>query len=172
MIKLFRKKDGLVAIIDKKKQDIKSLALNLGLGGLVYAVAYFIFAIFFQWRFNEFRIFYSDTPWGQGFWSGNSFFLFIFVSFTIIRGLFYSFIALLLLSMVNKSKIIYITSICLIFISPALNHLVPNTFMPTIVRILHFISMTGSMLLFGIIMGNILWGRKTAKTKMTNSFYN
>jgi hypothetical protein len=149
----------LVETVDKKKPDIKSFVINLGLGGTVYAIAYLIFAIFFQWQFDEFRTFYSDTPWGQGFWSGNNSLLFIFASFTIIRGMFYGFIALILLSMVNKSKIVYITSICLIFISPALNHLVPNTFMPSIVRFLHLISMTGSMLLFGIIMGNILWRR-------------
>jgi hypothetical protein len=168
MINIFQKKDGLVATVEKKKQDIKSLAINLGISGIVYAGAYFLFAIFFQWRFNEFRTFYSDTLWGQAYWGGNNFLLFIFVSFTIIRGMFYGFIANLMFTMVTKSNIVYITSICLLFISPAFNHLVPNIFVPTTVRILHLISVTGSMLLFGIIVGNILWGRRDKHFENSN----
>jgi len=51
----------------------------------------------------------------------------------------------------------------LIFLYLGITFLVPNALFPDRVRAGHFIELTSSMLLFGIIVGNILWVNKQNK---------
>jgi hypothetical protein len=50
------------------------------------------------------------------------------------------------------------------YLCTAFQLIIPNKLFPDIVRIAHLIEMTGSMLLFGIIVGNILWGKRVKLT--------
>jgi len=56
-----------------------------------------------------------------------------------------------------KNKPAFLISVCLIYLCTAVVLIIPNVLFPDMVRIAHLIEMSGSMLLFGIIAGNILW---------------
>ena len=168
LMKFFQNKGVAGVIVSSKKIDIKTTLAKLGLCGIVYLAAYFLFAYFFQWRFEEFRMFYAYTPWGQAAWGGNHSEMIPWLSITIIRGILNGFFILPMLSMIDKNKITFITGICLIYIAPAVNHLTPTPMFPDTVRIVHLVAMTGSMLLFGIIMGNILWGKDMSHPAQRN----
>jgi len=159
MIKLFGNKDEKTTIIENSKLDIKTVVVILGICGLVYFVAYFIFAYLVQWQFEEFRNFYSDTQWGRAAWGGDYSGLFPWLSITILRGILNGLFVLPLLSMITKNKRTFLVGLCLIYLAPAINHIAPNPMFPDTVRLLHLAAMTGSMLSFGIIVGNILWGK-------------
>jgi len=157
MIKLFGKKTEDTAIIEIRKLDIKTTAQILMFCGLLYMVVYFLFAFFVQWQFVEFRNFYSDTQWGQAAWGDDRSALFPWLSITFIRGVLNGLFVLPLLSMIAKNKRTFIIGLCLIYLAPAVNHVAPNPMFPDTVRLLHLTGMAGSMLFFGLIVGNILW---------------
>ena len=159
MIKLFGKKNEDTTIVENRKLDLKTVIQILAFCGLLYIVVYFIFAFFVQWQFVEFRNFYSDTQWGQAAWGGDRSGLFPWLSITLIRGILNGLFVLPLLSMITKNKRTFLIGLCLIYLAPAVNHIAPNPMFPDTVRLLHLTAMAGSMLLFGLIVGNILWGK-------------
>ena len=163
IMRFFQNKDAANIIVKRQKIDIKTIAIKLGLCGVVYLGAYFLFALFFQWQFEEFRIFYWYTPWGQAAWGGNYSGIIPWLSITILRGVLNGLFILPMLSVIDKNKTTFIIGICLIYVAPAINHVAPNPMYPDTVRLVHLVAMTGSMLLFGIIVGNILWGSKSKK---------
>ena len=163
MIKFFQNKNEYNITSDSIKNDFKATVVKLGLCGITYFVAYFIFAFFFQWRFEVFRNFYSSTQWGQTAWGGNISGLFPFLSITFIRGILNGIFILPLVSMITQSKYKFVTAICLVCIAPAMNHIPPNPIFPDTVRLVHLGGMTGTMLLFSLVAGNILWSGKTHK---------
>ena len=165
MIKFFGNKDEATTIIENKKLDIKTVAEILGISGLVYFVVYFIFAYLVQWQFEGFRNFYSDTQWGRAAWGGDYSGLFPWLSITALRGILNGLFVLPLLSMITKNKRTFMIGLCLIYMAPAINHVAPNPMFPDTVRLLHLAAMSGSMLSFGLIVGNILW-RKTKSKKI------
>jgi len=158
ILKFFQNKDAKNAIIRNKKISIKTIMSKLAFCGIAYLASYFLFALFFQWPVEEFRMFYWNTPWGQAAWNGDSSGIIPWLSITAIRGVLNGLFILPMLSLIDKSKITFITGICLIYVTPAFNHFAPNPMFPDIVRVVHLVAMTGSMLLFGIVAGNILWG--------------
>jgi hypothetical protein len=160
MIKFFGNKFIDNEIVQNRKIDIKTIAANLGICGLVYLVAYFIFAYLVQWQFEEFRNFYSDTQWGRAAWSGDRAGLLPWLSITVFRGILNGLFVLPLMSMITKNRRIFIIGLCLIYLAPAINHIAPNPIFPDAIRFLHLAGMTGTMLLFGVIIGNILWRNK------------
>ena len=163
MIKFFQNKGACNITSEYIKNDLKATVVKLGLCGITYFVAYFIFAFFFQWRFEVFRSFYSATQWGQTAWGGNISGLFPFLSITFIRGILNGVFILPLVSMITKSKHKFVTAICLVCIAPAMNHIPPNPIFPDMVRFVHLGGMTGTMLLFSLVAGNILWRAKIHK---------
>ena len=42
----------------------------------------------------------------------------------------------------------------------AIDLIMPNALLPTNIRMAHLIEMTISMIIFGIIVGNIMWGKQ------------
>jgi len=160
MVKFFQNKNAPDEAVERKNFDIKAIAIKLGLCGLVYLGAYFIFAFGVQWQFDAFRLFYANTPWGQTAWHGNTAGLPPFILITAFRGVINGFFILPLLTMITKNKRTFLIAACLTFVAPAINHVAPNPMFPDMVRLAHLIGMTGTMTLFGIVAGNILWGNK------------
>ena len=157
MIKFFGNKTIDNAVFQNRKLDVKTITTYLGICGIVYFAAYFIVAYLVQWQFEEFRNYYSDTQWGRAAWGGDRSGLFLWLSITVLRGLLNGLFILPLVSMITKSRHIFIISLCLIYLAPAIIHIAPNPMFPDTVRYLHLAGMTGTMLLFGVITGSILW---------------
>jgi len=81
----------------------------------------------------------------------------IIIPFQIVRGILFGLAIIPIKNMVNKNKIVFIISVCLIYLCTAIVLIIPNVLFPDTVRIAHLIEMSSSMLLLGIIVGNILW---------------
>lgn len=162
MIKFFRNTN---AEVETEKPDIKDLLKKLGIIGLIYLCVYFTFGYFAAWQFEELRIFYSGSPEKLNFLAHlvniaktNP----IIFPFQILRGILFGIFVIPLINLFNTKKA-FVTSICLIFLYLGITFLVPNALFPDRVRAGHFIELTTSMLLFGIIVGNILWVNKQNK---------
>jgi hypothetical protein len=156
LIKLFRNKDIDVEI---KKINVKSIITRLGITGIVYCCLYMIFGYFVAWQFEELRIFYTGSV------EKLSFFMQLAANNTLIpiqtlRGILFGIFILPLYFMLGKSKTVFITGVCLVYLCPAIMLITPSPLFPDIVRYAHLIEMTSSMLLFGILAGNLLWGRR------------
>jgi hypothetical protein len=161
LMKFFQNKSTLDTKIEKKTVKISSIILKLGIFGITYLFIYVVFGFLVQWRFSEFSSFYLNTAWGQVVWGGNRSGLFLFISYQILRGILSGLFVFPLLSIITKSKSIFIISICLVYLCPAAGLLVPSPIMPNIVRFLHIFGISITMIIFGIIVGNVWWKNKT-----------
>jgi len=146
LVYFFQNKDNTV---EKIELNIKSLILKLGIIGIIYLIIYMFFGVFIIMRIEEFRVFYSAIE-------VNPIMLF---PFQILRGILLGIFILPLMKMV-KTKKIFIISICLVYLCMAVDLILPNVLLPTNIRIAHLIEMTISMVLFGIIVGSIMWGKQ------------
>jgi len=159
MVKFFQNKD---ATIERMEINIKSFLIKLVVIGIVYACIYMIFGYFVAWQFEELRIFYSGSPEKLGFWEqilNNDPVIF---PFQILRGMLFVIFVMPLKNMISTKKA-FITSICLVYIYLGVVLIVPNVLFPDMVRMGHLLELTSSMLLFGIIVGNILFEKKLNK---------
>ncbi|MDR0442896.1 MAG: hypothetical protein LBH44_05780 [Treponema sp.] len=162
LMKFFQNKDN---VIEKEKIDIKNIAIKLGIIGIVYCCVYMLFGYFVAWQFEELRIFYTGSPEKLSFWgkivdnikTNPEIF-----PFQILRGILFGIFVLPLQFMLNKSKTVFITGVSLVYLCTAVVLIIPNPLFPDAVRFGHLIEMTSSMLVFGIITGNILWWKKIA----------
>jgi len=158
-VKFFQNKG---AVIEKTRINVKSLLIKLGIIGVIYVVIYMVFGYFVAWQFEELRIFYSGSPEKLSFFgqmANNMRTNPIIIPFQLLRGILFGIFVIPLLNMAGTKKI-FIASVCLVFSYLGYILILPNVLFPDMVRLGHFIEMTSSMLLFGVIVGNILWGVK------------
>jgi len=146
LIYFFQNKNN---VIETLKLNIQSLIKKLGIIGIIYLFFYMFFGLFVIMRIEEFRMFYSSLEINP----------IMLIPFQILRGIMLGIFVLPLKSMI-KTKNIFIISICLVYLCMAVDLIMPNDLLPTNIRIAHLIEMTISMILFGIIVGNIMWGRQ------------
>jgi len=146
---------------ERKSINLKEMLPKLGVIGIIYLCIYMIFGYFVAWQFEELRIFYTGSAEKLSFFGQmaniaktNP----ITFPFQILRGILFGIAVIPIINMVNKNK--SIISVCLIYLCTAIVLIIPNVLFPDIVRFAHLIEMFSSMLLFGIIVGIILWGRK------------
>jgi hypothetical protein len=157
LIKFFQNKD--VSVV-REKIKVKSIVLKLGIIGIIYLFVYMLFGYFVAWQFEELRLFYSGSSEKLSFWGqlvNNMQTNPVIYPFQVLRGILFGVFIIPLISTVNKSKIAFVTSVCLVYLCTAILLIIPNALFPDTVRLAHLIEMTSSMLLFGIIAGNILW---------------
>jgi len=122
-----------------------------------------LFGYFVAWQFEELRLFYSDSTEKLSFWgqmANNIKTNPIIIPFQILRGILFGIAIIPIKNMVSKNKTVFIISVCLIYLCTAVVLIIPNVLFPDMVRIAHLMEMSSSMLLFGIIVGNILWSNK------------
>ena len=160
LLRFFKNKGAVTAneaaVKDIIDLSIKSTFLKLGLIGVIYLCVYMVFGYFIAWQYEELRIFYSGSAEKLHFWQqvfSNSPGMMLF---QVLRGLLFGAFIIPLRLMITKSKTVFVTSVCLVYLCTALLLIVPNALFPDMVRIAHLIEMTGSMLLFGMIVGNIM----------------
>ena len=167
LIKFFQNKN---AVYEKAVINIKDIVLKLGIIGIIYFCMYMVFGYFVAWQFEELRLFYSGSTDKLSFWgqmANNIKTNPIIIPFQIVRGILFGIAIIPIKNMVNKSKTVFIITVCLIYLSTGIVLLIPNPLFPDIVRIAHLIEMLSSMLLFGIIVGCILYGDN--KSKITSA---
>jgi len=161
LIKFFKRKDAASesCVIEKQPSNIKSIVLKLGIIGVIYLFVYLVFGYFVAWQFKELRIFYSGSSEKLSFFgqmlnnlAANP----VIFPFQIFRGILFGAFIIPLRNMLGKNKMVFITSVCLVYLCTAVMLIIPNVLFPDIVRIGHLIEMTSSMLLFGIIVGNVM----------------
>lgn len=140
---------------------------RIGLLSMVYLVIYYLFGYFIAWQSADLRAFYSGTTDILPIWEhlsstwASSPGLF---GLQIIRGLIWSTLAYLLGRMIESSpkwEKVLIISLSFSLIGTFLL-LVPNPFMPEVVRKVHFIEVSSSNFLFGFLAGWVLfvWEKK------------
>ena len=162
MIKFFQNKN---AAVNKAEIDVKSILPKLGIIGIIYAGIYMVFGYFVAWQFEELRIFYSGSPEKLsllGQLANNMKTNPVIYPFQLLRGIMFGIFVVPLINMFNAKKI-FIASICLVYSYLGYIFILPNALFPNMVRLGHFLEMISSMLLFGIIVGNILWRVKENK---------
>jgi len=165
LVKFFQNKN---IIHERKKINIKDILLKLGIIGIIYLCVYMLFGYFVAWQFEELRLFYTGSTEKLSFWeklANNIRTNPIIFPFQILRGILFGIAIIPIKNMVSKNKISFIISVCLIYLCAAVVLIIPNVLFPDMVRIAHLIEMSSSMLLFGIIVGNILWNRNDCKLK-------
>ena len=89
-------------------------------------------------------------------WGGNNAGFLINIVFQLICGILIGIFTLFLLMMIEKSKKVFILSTCLIYLCPAIMSF-SNQLVPATVRILSAIGLITTRIIFGIIVGIILW---------------
>jgi len=157
LMKFFQNKDS---VIDSIKINIKNTLVKLSIIGIIYLFVYMVFGYFVAWQFEELRVFYSGTAEKLSFFGqlhNNVMTNPVIYPFQVLRGILFGAFVLPLIKMIIKSKFIFITSVCLVYLCTGIMLIIPNVLFPDIVRIGHFIEVTSSMLFFGIIVGNVLW---------------
>jgi len=161
LVNFFQTKSNLCKSV---KINIKDIAMKLGIIGIIYLCAYMIFGYFVAWQFEELRLFYTSSTEKLSFWgqmANNIKTNPIIIPFQIIRGILFGLAIIPIKNMVNKNKIVFIISVCLIYLCTAIVLIIPNVLFPDMVRIAHLIEMSSSMLFFGIIVGYILYSKNT-----------
>jgi uncharacterized membrane protein len=125
------------------------------------AGAYILFLIVVQRHIEEYFMFYADTAWMQAVHGENTVGLFYpLFSIPFLRGVINGLLLLPLLTIITKSKFVFITAICLLVLAPGVGLVAPNPLLPDTVRLLHMASMTITMLLLGIFTGNVIWEKE------------
>lgn len=159
LMKFFQNKNTVDETI---KIELKSILVKLGIIGIIYCFIYYIFGLLIAWQFEEIRIFYSNSSifFQQKF---HKYSLLLF-PFQILRGILFGIFIIPLKSMITKNKKVFIMNVCTVYLSMGFMLLSPNALFPDMVRYAQLIEMTSSMLLFGIVVGNIMWGNKKQKT--------
>jgi hypothetical protein len=162
LIKFFRNNNYSA---ETEKINIGKTALKLGIIGILFCCIYWIFGYFVAWQFEELRMFYSGSPEKSGFFQqvfGNNHPAPVFAMFLIqiMRGFLYGLFIVPLKIMVTKNRREFTISVCLVYLCVAFMLIIPNFLFPDIVRYIHLFEVTGSMLLFGIIAGKIMWGKQ------------
>ena len=159
MIKFFQNKD---VTFEKRELNITIISKKLGIIGLIYLCVYFLFGYFVAWQFEDLRLLYSGSPERLNFWKHLASLDPIIFPFQVIRGALFGIFVIPLMNMVNTKRT-FVISTCLIFLYLGVVFLMPNALFPGMARIGHLLEMTSSMLVFGIIVGNILWVNKSEK---------
>ena len=157
MIKFFQKNNDIAT--ERMEMNLQSLLIKLGVIGIIYTCIYMIFGYFVAWQFEELRIFYSGSAEKLSFWPhlfSNDPKLYLF---QILRGILFAAFVLPLTSMI-RAKMALMTSVCLVYAYLGIVLLLPTKLFPDMVRMGHFLEVTSSMILFGIIVGNILWNNR------------
>jgi len=164
LVKFFQNKDS---VYQKGKIKIRDITVKLGIIGIIYLCVYMIFGYFVAWQFEELRLFYSGSSEKLSFLGqmvNNIKTNPIIIPFQILRGILFGMAIIPIKNMLSKNKIVFITSVCMVYLCTAVILIIPNVLFPDIVRIAHLIEMSGSMLLFGIIVGNILYENDKSKS--------
>jgi hypothetical protein len=126
--------------------------------GLIYTAVYLLFGYFVLWQFEEARIFYSGIQEDAGFIGVLMNNAQIIYPFQFARGVMFALFLLPLFYMLQEQgRKKFIISVCLTYFTTAILLIIPNPLFPDVVRWAHFIEMTSSVLLFGIISGIILY---------------
>jgi hypothetical protein len=164
LVKFFQNKN---TVYEESKLNGKDIIIKLGIIGIIYLCVYMLFGYFVAWQFEELRLFYSGSTEKLSFWgqmANNIRTNPIIIPFQIVRGVLFGLAIIPIKNMVNKNRKDFIISVCLIYLCTAIVLIIPNVLFPNMVRIAHLIEMSSSMLLFGIIVGYILWNNRSKKT--------
>jgi hypothetical protein len=139
----------------------RNMILKLGIAGIIYLCVYMVFGYFVAWQFEDLRIFYSGNSEKLSFFrqmhqnfAANK----IIFPFQIVRGILFGVFIIPLRTMINKKEV-FLTGVCLLSLCTAVMLIIPNALFPDTVRFAHLLEMVSSMLLFGVIAGNLIWKR-------------
>jgi hypothetical protein len=160
LVKFFQNKN---IVYENKKINIKEMSIKLGIIGIIYLCIYMFFGYFVAWQFEELRLFYTGSSEKLSFWgqmANNIKTNPIIIPFQIIRGILFGMAIIPIKKITEERKYIFIICVCLIYLCTAIGLIIPNVLFPDIVRIAHLMEMSSSMLVFGIIVGHILYEKK------------
>ena len=163
-VKFFGNKDTAEK---RRRIPVSTLVPRIMIIGPIYMIIYILFGYFVLWQFEEARLFYEFLGNIEGFTFIGT--LMIIPPFTyffqFVRGIMFALFVLPIFYMLQeKGRKNFIISVCLIYFTTPVLLIVPNPLFPDVVRWAHFIEMSLSMLVFGIIVGNIMWKKQKTST--------
>ena len=140
----------------ENKINYKFILIKLGIIGIMYLCSYILLGYLATWLFEEYKTHYGETI-------ANTPNVYLNASIQVIRGILYGVFIIPLLNIL-KTKRIFIMSVCMVYLCTSIQLIIPNNIFPDKLRYIYLFEMTGAMLIFGIVVGNILWGSKKQKT--------
>ena len=146
LIKFFQQKKDLIA---ENKLNYKIIPVKLVIIGIAYLCSFVLFGFLMTLIFEDFRTHYGETITNTPNGVLNA-------SIQILRGVLYGAFIIPLLNIL-KSKREFIISVCLVYLCATIQLIIPNEMFTDRIRYIYLFEMTGAMLLFGIIVGNVLW---------------
>jgi len=146
LIKAFQPKKDLLI---RNKINYKNILVKLGVIGIVYLCSYILLGFLMTWIFEDFVTHYGEAI-------ANTPNVYLNVAVQVLRGILYGVFIIPLLGILD-SKREFILSVCMVYLCTGAQLIIPNELFPESLRYVYLLEMTGAMLLFGIIVGNILW---------------
>jgi hypothetical protein len=154
-IMFFQNKDIVMEKIETKI-NLKYIFIKLGIIGIAYLCSYVLFGFLVTWLFEAYK-----THYGEAILNTPNVYLNAFIQ--ILRGILYGVFIVPLMKII-KTKREFILGVCMVYVCTGIQLTIPNKLISDQLRIAYIIEVTGAMLLFGIIAGNILWWNKKQKT--------
>jgi hypothetical protein len=167
LVNFYQDKNG---IYEKHLIKFREIITKLGIISIIYLCVYMLFGYFVAWQSDELRLFYTGSTEKLSFlgqMANNIKTNPIIIPFQIIRGILFGIAIIPIKNMITKNKLSFIISVILIYLCTAIVLIIPNVLFPEKVRIAHFIEMSSSMLLFGLIVGKIF--SENNKSKKTSA---
>jgi len=148
-IKFFQLREDLSM---RNKINYKNIPVKLGIIGIIYLCSYILLGFLMTLIFDDFVTHYGEAI-------ENTPNVFLNAAIQISRGILYGAFVIPLLNILNAKRD-FILSVCMVFLCAGIQLIIPNELFPENLRYIYLIEMTGAMLLFGIIAGNLLWKLK------------
>jgi hypothetical protein len=128
--------------------------------GVIFLAVYWVFGFIVIWQSEEARAFYSqglDTAAQSAGLAALGVSDILFYPLQILRGMMFTgFLLPLFFMLKGKTRSLITMTVCLVYLCTPIMLIAPNPLFPDFLRVLHFIEIGSSMLLFGIITGHVL----------------
>lgn len=138
----------------------RGLAWKLPVLGVVYAVVYFVFGYFVAYQFEAVRVLYSSSAELPSFAAQLAAAVAerpAILPFQFVRGMMWAALSVPLLAILGRSRREEMLACAWLFaVLPTAQLLFTNPFMPTAVRVAHFLEVGSSMALFGAVTAWLL----------------
>jgi hypothetical protein len=124
---------------------------------VLYMIIYFVFGYYVAWQFQELRLFYSGSTELHGFFKQLGYTIHtksLILPFQILRGFLFVLMGMPIVYYLKGNKKEKILALVFIYsIMPSIQLIIDNPFMPAEVRVAHFLEVSSSNGLFGLIVG-------------------
>lgn len=128
----------------------RRLVWKVVLLALVYPVFYFGFGFLVAWQFEAVRAYYATTTILDNLW--------VLRAIQVLRGAAWVLFGLPIFLMFRSNSRAIVYSVLFYALLASIALAIPNSFMPTPVRLAHWLELASSMACFGLLVGAVMAG--------------